>query len=66
MTKFIHHDFNPGCQALFLSQSRRAGKVITANAALRSATLSAVNLFNRDNNTVIYRFIAAYLSKLIT
>ncbi|YCH30701.1 hypothetical protein M1D48_01060 [Erwinia sp. D4-22] len=67
MTDFIHHhDCNPGGQALFLSQSRRAGNMSRTNAALKPATLSAGNLFNRDNNGVIYRFIAAYLNKLNT
>jgi len=33
-------------------------------ATLKPFTLSAGILFNRDNNVVIYRFIAAYISKL--
>ncbi|MGD8107300.1 hypothetical protein ACQE32_11720 [Pantoea sp. FN0302] len=67
MTYFIHHhDFYPDSQALFLSQSQHTGKVFGASAALKAATLTARNLFNRNNNMVIYCFIAAYISKLTT
>jgi hypothetical protein len=44
---------------------RRTGKGFPIPAAtLKPFTLSVDILFNRNNNAVIYRFIAAYTSKL--
>ncbi|MEQ4531496.1 MAG: hypothetical protein ABN478_09375 [Mixta sp.] len=65
MTNFIHHHISILVVRLCSLAWRGVLKEFSMPAAtLKPFTLSAGILFNRNNNVVIYRFIAAYISKL--